>query len=216
MPNTKLPATERVVRYSPPSGGYFTIPSEERTLFLADKLIPPMTQDQAGGHTLEGGFHALSMLEHFDLIADMYALRNAGGDIEKARQFVRNAMGKSFPNTLTRLLYQPEGKDKIVHGYGTKSPIEKQANLVGPAGEIVEVLTPEASLALTGRSPEEVAELMQYINGTPTYVWRLTAKPESVDERVAGFDANPGGAVLFLNGYPRGSIPLLGVRREKL
>src|SRR3989344_1805760 len=56
------------------------------------------------------------------------------------------------------------------------------------------VLSAEQSLVLTGRKPEEVAEIIRYINETPSFVWRLNSKPRSVDERVAWFVADSDGA----------------------
>ena len=210
MVKTGLPATERVVGFVEPSIGYFIIPSEQGDIELASTLLPAMTQDKLATYSQEG-FHALSIPEHFELFDDLYTLRDKGGEVENARQFVRRSI-RHFLTTLTRLLYQPEGNDRVIHGYGTKSPVEKQVDLVGQDGNILEVLTPEVSLALTGKTPEQVAELMKYINGTKAYVWRLNNKPKSIEERVARFDAGSGKAYLSCSWSPQGSSASLGVR----
>ena len=179
MVKTGLPATERVVGFVEPSIGYFIIPSEQGDRVLASKLLPAMTQERLATYSKEG-FHAASMPEYLELFDALYKLRGKGGEVEKARQFIMDSMRGSL-NTLTRLLYQPEGNDRVIHGYGTKSPVEKQVDLVGQDGNILEVLTPEVSLALTGKTPEQVVELMKYINGTKAYVWRLNNKPKSIE-----------------------------------
>ncbi|MBU2639760.1 MAG: hypothetical protein KKG75_03580 [Nanoarchaeota archaeon] len=212
MGKTKLPATERVVSYVEPSTGYWVIPSEKGDIALAQNLLPSMTQEQAARYTHEERFHPMSVPEHFELIGNLYLLRETGGEVEDARQFLRTALRNDFPLTLTRLSYQPQENDRIIHGYGTDAPIEHQVDLVGDSGNVLEVLSQEDSLALTGKTPEEVAELMQYINGTPAYVWRLGKKPQSVDERVAGFIADSSRALLSCVRYPRVSRASLGVK----
>jgi hypothetical protein len=208
-------ATERVVGFNPPSEGYWIIPSETGDILLANTLLPPMTQDKSATYASKGGFHSMSMPEHFELAGALYELRNKGGEAEQARQFIQASMRASSLNTQTRLIYTPRGDDRIIHGYGTGSPIEKNVELVGGDGNVLEVLTPSASLALTGKTPEQVTELLQYINETPAYVWRLNKKPASIEERVARLYADSGRANLVGYRDPQGGYPSLGVRYSR-
>jgi hypothetical protein len=203
--------TERKVTYQAPSMGFWTIPSEGGVWQLASTLLPSMTQKQAAKYSTDEGFHTESFPSYFNLFADIFAARS-DKEAEKARLFISQSMRDSYPNTLTRVIYNPTGDDTIVHGYGTDSSVEKQLDFIGESGKLVEVLPEKASLALTGKTPEEVEDLMQYINGSPAYVWRLNEKPSSIDERVAGFSADSGGADLVCGWYPQGSNPSLGVK----
>jgi len=217
----KARATERVVSFNPPSEGYWIIPSEKGDILLANTLLPTMTQDQVAKYETKEGFHSMSMPEHFELFDALYQLRGKGGDVEKTRQFIQHSMRDFYPNTQTRIIYTPKGNDKIVHGYGTSSAIEKRAEIVGANGKVLDVLTKRASMALTDKTPEQVAELMHYINRTPTYVCRLNQKPASVDdERVARLGAGFDGAGLGCFRSPQDEYPALGVhfcakRRKK-
>ena len=208
--------TEKVVSFNPPSQGYWIIPSEKGDLWLANTLLPAMTQDDLATHKTDEEFHALSMPEHFELFNALYELRNTGGAVEEARQFIQASLRTSFPNTLTRLEYMPEGKkDKVIHGYGTNSPIEQEVNLVGSNGLVTKVLTLEASQALTGKTPEQVEELMGYINNTQAYVRRVNNSPKEIDERVARFLADSNWAGLDGGRDPRGQYPAFGVRHVR-
>jgi len=60
---------------------------------------------------------------------------------------------------------------------------------------VEEVLSLEQSLALTGKNPQDVANIMSYLNyihGNGGYIKRRynTNRPASVDERIVQFGAN--------------------------
>lgn len=186
--------TERVVSFQRPSTGYWVIPTEKGDLHLAQGLLPAMNQTELAGFTSPEGFRAMSMKGYTDVLSALYDLRNTGSDAKDAMLFVRNAMRTVYPNTLTRIKYTPKGKDIIIHGYKTPEQERVRVNFVDDDGDITKVLSAEQSLALTGRKPEEVAEIIKYINETPGFVWRLNSKPHSVDERVAGFGTGSGRA----------------------
>lgn len=210
MAKIKLPSTERVVSYEQPTS-YWIIPSEGKIWHLSSELIPSMTQDQAAKYSSKEGFHVLSVPDHFELFQAMYALRNNGGEIEKARAFVQSSMRNNFLGTLTRIGHLSKGKDNIIHNYKTSFEKKIKAKLVGEDGLAKYVLSSEASLALTGKKPEEVEELLRYIDNTPTFVLRLNSKPSAKDERAVAFYAGSGGALLLCYRDPRGSYSWLGV-----
>ncbi len=186
--------TERIVSYQKPSLGYWVIPTEKGDLHLAQELNPNMTQIELAEFTSPEGFVAMSMKGYIDVLSALYDLRNTGSDARNAMLFVRGAMRNNFPNTLTRIEYSPRGKDTIIHGYKTPEQEKIRVNFAGDNGDITKVLSAEQSLALTGRKPEEVAKIIKYINESPAFAWRLNSKPDSVDERVARFNADSNSA----------------------
>ncbi len=215
MAKTKLSSTERVVSYEKPSTGHWIIPSEEKIWHLSGSLIPSMTQDEAAKYSSQEGFHTLSVPDYFELFQAMYDLRDNGGEVEKARAFIQSSMRNHFLGTLTRLGYVAKGKDNVVHNYKTDSEKRLKTNLVGDDGLVRDVLTSEVSLALTGKKPEEIEELLRYINKTPAYIWRLNLKPSAKDERAVWFSADSGWAVLLCGRFPQDSGPWLGVRHVR-
>ena len=217
MVKSNQPATERVVSYVTPSTGYWVIPSEQGDFHLAQALIPAMTQADAIKHSSPEGFRALDVPAYMQLFKAMYDLKDKGGDVEKAREFVQATMRNRFPNTLTSVKYASRGKDTVVHNYEEGSSKKIRANIVGEDGLITDCLSLEASLALTGKKPAEVAEIMSYLNKTPAYIWRVNSKPTSVDERVVWFIANSDGASLNCDRNPsfrNGSLGVRGARKK--
>jgi hypothetical protein len=204
--------TERIISYQKPSLGYWVIPTEKGDLHLAQELNPAMTQEELAGFTSPEGFRARSMKDYMNVFSAVYDLRNTGNDARNAMLFVRKAIRAALPNTLTRIRYNPKGKDTIIHGYKTSEEEKIRVDFVGNDGDITKVLSAEQSLALTGRKPEEVAEIINYINESPAFAWRLHSKPQSIDERVARFDADSGRAYLDCVRGPDDSDSSLGVR----
>jgi len=207
-----MKSTERIVSYQKPSLGYWVIPTEKGDLHLAQELLPPMNQSELAGFISPEGFRAMSMEGYMDVLSALYDLRNTGNDAKNAMLFVRDAMRSNFPNTLTRIRYAPKGKDTVIHGYKTPEQKKRRVTFVGEDGDITKVLSAEQSLALTGRKPEEAAEIIRYINETPAFIWRLNSKPQSIDERVAGFIAGSGGASLDCDRDVSDRVASLGVR----
>jgi hypothetical protein len=212
MAKSKQPATERIVSYVTPSSGYWVIPSKNEDFYLAQALTPAMTQEDAAKLISPEGFALVDVPTHIRLFKAMYDLRDKGGEVEKARMFLQTTMRNNFPNTSTRVAYMPKGKDVITHGYGTKSPSKIRVKFVGEDGLVNEVLSQEASLALTGKKPEEVAEVMSYLNQTPAYLWRVNSKPSQIDERVARFYSDSIRAGLYGGRDPAYRYDSLGVR----
>jgi len=211
MTKAKFPATERVVQYATPSP-YWVIPSEKGDFHLSQNLLPAMTQAESAKYISPEGYQTLALPGHIELFGAVKDLSDKGGDVEQARQFLQTALRNNFPNTQTRVRYMPRGKDKIIHNYGRESQKIILANLIGEDGRLSSVLSLDASLALTGRKPEEVEEIISYINKTPAYFWRVTSKPAQKDERVVGFDAGSGGAGLSCYRFPGDRGVSLGVR----
>ena len=209
MAKTIIP-TERVRKVS---GGWI-IPSETGDCELREKLIPSMTQNELTGYNSRG-VHSLSMPGYFQSVLGAgYDLREKGGQVEGMRQFLQDTIRNYFPQTLTRGIYMPRGqKDGVVNGYGTQFEKKIEVDLVGEDGPLEKVLSLEASLALTGKNPMEVKEILDWINETRlSNILRLNSKSDSVDVRVARFSACSGRASLYCDGGPSVSYSSLGVR----
>ncbi len=191
---------------------------EGKLIELSGDLIPPMTQEKSAGYVSREGFRACSLRDFFKLGGRMYELKNESGEIGEhvklAQKFIIDSLRKGVLNTQTRVVCLPNGQqDKVVHDYGRDSVIQENLDLVGCDGEIEQVLSLEASLALTGKKPEKVAEIMSYLNnGTPVYIFKLKRKPESRDERVVGLGAYSGGFYLDCGRFPRFAYASFGVR----
>ena len=69
----------------------------------------------------------------------------------------------------------------------------------------------ELETLLGTRNKQEVIDVFSWLNETPTYLWRLNSRPDKLDERVAGFGAGSGGAILNCGRGPSGSNDSLGV-----
>ena len=205
-------ATERVVQFVEPTLGYWVIPGERGDLKLASGLLSSMTQDKAGNYVSKEGFKRGSLIEQFNVFSALYDLRGKGGDVESARQFIQKSMRSSGLGTQTRISYMPEGLDVVLHDYGRNSQKESRALITGLDREVVTCLSKDASLALTGKTPEQVSELFSYINRTSAFVWRLNKRPFAFyDECVAWFIAGLNRAYLFCDRGPQYSNSALGV-----
>jgi len=203
--------TERAI-YTPKTEAFWRFPSKQGDYILFEELAPAATQSDLA--KISG---VQSVPAYFEVFRAMYDLRNSGEDIEKARLFVREVMRTRFPNTLTRVAYMPEGnKDIVMHGYGTSNRKERQVEFVGRDGEIQNVSSTRACLALTGKKPDEVKEIMDWLNGTSyTGLWRVNAKPIQREERVVRFVANSDGSFLYCDVDPAVQYPAFRVSRKK-
>ena len=137
---------------------------------------------------------------------------------EEARKFIQEQMRARWFMTLTRVVYQPKGKDKVIHNFGLNKvfgPNQEyslEENIVGKDGAI-EKGDSSALTALLGTGDvDEIKAVYNWINQTPTYIWRLNSKPTNLDERVARFGAISGRALFDCYWDAGYSYPSLGVR----
>ena len=133
-------------------------------------------------------------------------------EAQEAREFIKKQMREKWLTTLTRIAYQPVGKDKIIHNYGTGNKYELEENIVEKT-RIIEAADSSALKALLGTDNiNEINSVYQILNSTPTFIWRLNSKPDSIDERVAGFYAGSDRVSLSCNRNSAVAYPSLGVR----
>ena len=205
----------------------------EEFLDLFGDLLSPMTQDQSSTYISPDGARPCSVLDLFKVWGRMYELRNLPGligeRVESARKFTINSIRDYFPNTQTRIIYSNwEGEnDEIIQDYGTPKAVSRKVNFVGESGRLEKFLSLEASMALTGKTPEETAEIIRYLTGTLVYISKtnyITAyiskayninRPQCADERVVRLAAYPGRFSLFCNGNPQVAVASFRVRTQK-
>ena len=133
-------------------------------------------------------------------------------EIEEARAFIQKQMREKYLMTLTRIPYQPIGKDKIIHNYRTNEEYELNEDIVGPDREII-TGDKKALTAILGTDDiDEIKSVYKWINQTPAWIWRVNSKPKNINERVAWFVAGTGRAVLNCDRVPDYSDASLGVR----
>ena len=135
------------------------------------------------------------------------------GEKEQARQFIQKSMRETWLSSLSRIFYSPSGNDKIIHNYKIPNEEYETSNLVVGKDRELEVSDKNVleALVLT-KDVDEVKKVLNWINETPVWIWRLNNKPKNVDERVARFSAYDVRAVLNCVGSPSYQDSSLGVR----
>ncbi|HRZ85716.1 MAG TPA: hypothetical protein P5277_02955 [Candidatus Paceibacterota bacterium] len=188
------------------------------TVRLAKALLDngiKKTQDDWAEYSIKarerGDFYVADMPLHH---ATFYALSKLDTDeSQEAREFVKNQMRAKYLMTLTRINYNPTGKDNVIHNY--KIPNEQyqiDTDFVGKDGFISKVSPKDYLEYILGtQNVNEIDAVYQKINQTPAYILRLNSKPKNKDECVAGFYANSGWAALYCSGGPGSSSASLGV-----
>ena len=185
-----------------------------KTINLAQQLLPNMTQDKHAEYREQaiskGEFYTGDMPLYHAVFTALFNQKDKP-ESEQARQFIKKSMRKKWLMTLTRIAYQPRGKDKIIHNYNTKDEYSLEENIVGE-DKFIEDADRSALKALLGTDNiQEIKNIYNWINETDTYIWRINSKPNKVDERVARFGADSDRADLDCYRYPDGRYPSLGV-----
>jgi hypothetical protein len=183
---------------------------------LAKELLPAKTQDEHAQHReqAKGDFYTADMPLYHALFTSLYNQKN-NPQTEEIRAFIQKSMRANWLMTLTRIAYQPKGNDKIIHNCNTKEQYELQENIVGPDRKIVKEDSSALKALLGTDNIDEIKEVYNYINKTPTYIWRVNSKQKNVVERIARFNADSGRALLGCYRYPDYSNSALGVRASR-
>ena len=134
-------------------------------------------------------------------------------EAEEAREFIKTQMRAKYPITLTRIAYNPSGKDKVIHNYGIPNEkYEFDSDFVGENGFIAGISPAQYLEDLIGtNNVTEINKVYQSINGTDARIWRVNSKPNNADERVAGFSAYSDGVDLYCDRGPQGADASFGV-----
>ena len=134
-------------------------------------------------------------------------------DAEQAREFIKKEMRAKYLITLTRIKYNPKGKDEVINNFKMNDEYKIQTNFVGKDGFIKDVQNKDYLNAILGTDNiPEINEVYQKINQTDAYIWRVNKKPKSIDERVARFNAYSDRVDLDCDGVPADCDSAFGVR----
>jgi len=180
---------------------------------LSKKLLPSATQDihaQNRINNSNNGFYCGDMPLNYAIFKAVY---NSSESKEKQeiRQFIKKNMRERYLTTLTRIQYQSSGLDKIIHNYGIPNEqFEKSALIVGSDRELIQDDSSALEALVLTKDVKEVKEVLNWINETPVYIWRLNNKPKQIDERIAWFYAISDGAGLGCSRNPSGTGGSLG------
>jgi len=183
-------------RYVLPNTGYFEINNGKSVYRLMEKMTSIMTQDKlAEFYEIEkqkGNPIPMNSIQHFGLFNDAVKSRNPD-----LLNFLQKGL-QEYPNTLTRVIYNPVGKeDETIHNYSTSDAYSIIGNIVGQDGLIKNIPDKKVLESLLGTSDvSEIDLIAQKINKTGFSLWRFNKKQSKKIERVVRFDANPDGFYL--------------------
>jgi len=218
--------TEKTLLYTHPSGGFWTIPGVNYkrriigigTYRLFEQMTPAMNQEQLAEfyekEKQKGNPYPTDASLLWTICTSAYTLKNTNPqEAEKLKVFLKNSF-REYPNTLTRIIYNPSGKDKIVYNYRTSGQYYLDAKVVGPDGGINEIPDKNILEKFLGTSNiKQINEVSQWINNTNMYIWRMNLNPETKDERVARFNALDGRFDLVCDRFPPSKFPAFRVLR---
>ena len=101
---------------------------------LVNKLLPVRTQDEHAEHyrkeAKKDGFVSRDAPFHIALFTTLYENRENpeyGNGIEEIRHFLQESLNHEFLTTLTRIINNPEGLDKVIYNYGLPNEYYKKA-----------------------------------------------------------------------------------------
>jgi len=175
------------------------------------EMVPAMTQEKQ----MEKYGVKIPSAPLFWAIADRaYELRNENPDsAETLRSFLQQGLRK-YPNTSSRIIYEPFGQDEIIHNYNTSEQYSLSADIVGSDGEITDIPDKEVLEALLEtKDIDKINKVSNWINGTPFWIWRLNSRPKQKDERVARFLVGSGRLLLDCYRYLALQYPGFWVER---
>lgn len=190
--------TESTIGYVAPTDGKFVFDNVQyrgktyRQAEFFEQLTPSMTQDRLAElyeqEKQKGNPVPMDLPVFFSLCKTAYDLRDSpdfGKHAERFKGFVQGIVRSVYPNTLTRVKYQPAGEDIVVHNCGTSDEYRRPAEIVGPDREIVSADAGAIEALTSHPNVDQVKSVLSWLNGTPAWLWRVNSKPKrSIDERV--------------------------------
>ncbi|MEK6829331.1 MAG: hypothetical protein AABY15_04325 [Nanoarchaeota archaeon] len=201
---------------------FWTIPNvnyrgNTQSYELSKNLLPAKTQSQFASDyqtaITNNQFHSADMRLYHAIFNEVYNQRNSP-DSEEIRAFLNESLRNNWLTTLTRIQYQPKGKDIVIHNYNTSDEYKLEEKIVGPDRSI-EQSDDSALKTLTGMESAKLNQIYQWINNTNGFIWRVNSKPNNIEERVARLNADSVRFNLYCYWYPDGASASLGVRRSK-
>ena len=213
---------------------FWTIPNVEYrngicTVDIAKQLLDngnAKTQDEWVEYSKQAqqnnGFYAGDFPLYHAIFTTLF--KNKDGSqkdaVEEIREFIKQKMIEKWLITLTRIRYAPKNqKNKVIHNYNMPDQYAVELDsFIGPDGFIektTKVEGPLQALLGTQQSIKEINSVYKWLTDVDAYLFRLNSGVQNVDESVAGFNADSGGAVLYCFRYPLNSNAVLGVRSAR-
>ncbi|MEK6850039.1 MAG: hypothetical protein AABX85_00510 [Nanoarchaeota archaeon] len=179
---------------------------------LSKELLPAMNLSQMTAYAKK----AMKTGEPYSANAQLvYAIAKRAkkqGNTE-VREFMKDAIFSQYPNTLSVVRYNPGKKlDEIVHNPGLSNEYSSKVSFVSP-DEWVNGSTrkEDYKMLLGSNKPADVDDVFEWITGKSAYMYKVNAKPDSVDERVVRLNADSGWFGLDCVRYPQGALASFGV-----
>ena len=186
------------------------------TYRLFEQMTPAMTQDKlAELYEIEkqkGNPHLTDAPLIWAISTRSYDLRNENPEeAERLRQLLKKGF-RQYPNTLTRVIYNPSEEDKIIHNYNTSGEYSIDANVVGLDGQMESISDKNVLESLLGtKDVIKINEVSQWVNGTNSFIWRLNLKPTNKVEKIVRFYAYACRLDLYCDGDPLYGYPAFRV-----
>ena len=178
------------------------------------------TQDQWSEYSKTNEFKLGDFPLYHSLFQALYQNRDSSNKhlVEQAKQFIKEKMFKNWLMTLTRIKYMPSpNKDIVIHNYKMPDQYNVSDDFVGPDEWVKKLKEKNTFKALLGSDNlQEINNIYKWITEKDAHIWRVNSKLEKQKERVAGFVAFSGRALLSCAWDPRGSYSGLGVRIAKI
>ncbi len=160
-----------------------------------------------------GDFGVWDLPLYHSLFTTIYMQRDRP-EAEEARKFIEEQIKNEALMTLTRIMYNPKGKDTILHNYGstTNYRLALEENIAGKRGYISRPSADVADTVLGTKLVHQVEEVYSWIELRDPVILAMPSKPEKVEERAAWISNLNDGVCLNLNGDADLDLPALGVR----
>lgn len=137
--------------------------------------------------------------------------------IEEVRKFLDKILKQHWIMTLTRIQYQPSGKDKVIHNFKMPDQYEIFEDITAPDEWVKNSTNNLPYKALLGTSNlTEINNVYNWLTGVDPYLYRLNNKPQNIDARVARFNADSDRVLLDCFRDPQLSYSSLGVAPQKI
>src|SRR3989344_6044236 len=198
--------------------------NEIYTVYLSKTLLESRTQDQYANQrkkAVSDEFTVADMPLYYAVKHSLYQNRDNKDYKEKVlevRDFIKQKMLEKYLMTLSRVRYNPQGKDIVIHDCDQASQYEIPADFMGNDNFILKISNMKEPLnALLGvnHDVDKINDVYKWLTDMDTYIFRVNSTPSKIDERVVGFIAGSVRSGLDCIRDPQFSGSALGVRRKK-
>lgn len=165
-------------------------------------------------------YHASTAPEIYDISSVLFSHKDCPG-VKDVQVFLRRLFTNFVLSTLSRVEWNPRGKDTVIHRYGQNAHYSVRQNLVGPDGFIVDKSVRAKGLVQavfdTSNGVKQVDDIFYWLTEKHVYEFRCNDKPEQKYVRVVALGVvNDDYFYIDANDLINDCRPALGVRRAKI